>query len=126
MTADVGVVERYLRAVASHDWDTLRASVTPDVVRTGPFGDVYSGRDDYVHFLAELMPALPGYSMDIARVTYVDDGRRAFAELAETVTINGAPTVTPEVLTFAIDDDGLISQVTIYTRREVPAQVSDI
>ena len=70
--------------------------------------------------------ALPGYSMDIARVTYVDDGRRAFAELAETVTINGAPTVTPEVLTFAIDDDGLISQVTIYTRREVPAQVSDI
>lgn len=112
-----GVVERYLRAVATHDWDTLRASVTDDVRRAGPYGDVYRGRDAYVAFLAALMPTLAGYSMDVHRVTYVDDGRRAFAELTETVTMDGTTIVTPEVLAFDLTDDGLVAQVHIYTRR---------
>jgi hypothetical protein len=112
-----GVVEGYLEAVAAQDWDRLRASVTADVVREGPFGDVYSGVDPYVEFLSALMPTLPGYSMELARVTYVDGGRRAFAELSETVELDGTSTVTPEVLVFDVDADGLITHVAIYTRR---------
>lgn len=111
-----GLVEGYLRAVATHDWDRLRASVHTDVVRIGPFGDTYKGRDDYVAFLSQLMPTLPGYSMDLARVTYVDDGRRAVAELSETVTVDGSPLVTPEALLFDLDADGLITRIEIFTR----------
>jgi len=111
-----GVVEGYLDAVATKDWDRLRASVTEDVVREGPFGDVYTGVDSYVEFLATLMPTLRGYAMDVARVTYVEDGRRAFAELSETVEMDGRSTVTPEVLVFDLDGDERIARVTIYTR----------
>src|SRR3954451_4957250 len=94
----VAVVERYLTAVAGQDWEVVAASVTDDIVRIGPFGDVYTGRDAYVEFLSALMPTLPGYSMDIARVTYVDDGARAICELSETVESDASPRVTPEVL----------------------------
>lgn len=113
----VGVVEGYLEAVATQNWDRLRASVTPDVVRAGPYGDVYTGVDAYVEFLSALMPTLSGYAMDVAKVTYVDDGRRAFAELTETVEMDGSAIVTPEVLSFDLDADGLITHLAIYTRR---------
>ena len=81
----------------------LRDCLREDVVRNGPFRDEYRGRNDYVAFLAELMPTLPGYSMDVARVTYADDGRLAFAELAETVTVDGSPLRTEESLVFELD-----------------------
>lgn len=111
------VVEDYLDAVATQDWERMRARVRDDVVRIGPFGDVYTGRDDYVTFLSDLMPTLPGYSMDIARVTAVDEGRRVIAELSETVEMDGKPLVTPEVLLFDVDADGLIARIEIFTRR---------
>ena len=110
-------VEAYLTAVATQDWPALAAAVTDDIVRIGPFGDVYTGRDAYVGFLSALMPTLPGYSMDIARVTYVDNRARAVAELSETVEIDGSPLVTPEVLLFDLTADGRIERVEIFTRR---------
>lgn len=111
------VVESYLDAIARQDWARLREVVVDDVVRIGPYGDTYEGATAYVEFLAALMPTLPGYSMDIARVTYVDGGRRAVAELAETVTVDGAPLVTPEVLVFDLAEDGRVARVEIFTRR---------
>jgi hypothetical protein len=59
------------------------------------------------------MPKLKGYSMDLHRVTYPND-RLAFAELSETVEVDDKPTLTPEVLVFELDDDGLISRVDIF------------
>lgn len=115
--ANGGGVERYLTAVATQDWAALAAAVTDDVVRIGPYGDVYTGREAYLGFLSTLMPTLPGYAMDIARVTYVDDGRRGLAELSETVTIDGSPLVTPEVLLFDLTPDGRVERVEIFTRR---------
>jgi ketosteroid isomerase-like protein len=115
--ADGAGVEGYLTAVATQDWAALAAAVTDDVVRIGPYGDVYTGRDAYVGFLSALMPTLPGYAMDIARVTYIDDGRRAVAELSETVTVDGSPLVTPEVLLFDLTAGGRIGRVEIFTRR---------
>jgi hypothetical protein len=111
-----GEVEAYLDAVATQDWVRVRAAVRNDVMRIGPYGDVYSGRDAYVGFLSALMPTLAGYSMDVTRVTYLDEGR-AVAELAETVTVDGVPLVTPEVLLFDLDGDGQIARIEIFTRR---------
>jgi ketosteroid isomerase-like protein len=116
------VVESYLAAVVSHDWDGLRNCLREDVVRVGPFRDEYRGRDDYVAFLSELMPSLPGYSMDVARVTYTDDHHLAFAELAETVTVDGSPLRTEESLVFELDGDGeRITHIDIYIKTHAPA-----
>ena len=115
-----GVVERYLAAVVAHDWDAARACLREDIVRNGPFRDEFRGRDDYVAFLAELMPTLPGYSMDVARVTYADGVRLAFAELAETVTVDGSPLRTEEALVFELDAQGQIAAIDIYIKTRPP------
>ncbi len=102
-----GVIERYFAAIASHDWDVVDACIVDDIVRVGPYGDRYEGRDVYMAFISELMPKLPGYAMDVHRVTYASD-RLAFAELIETVDAEGKPFRTPEVLVFALDDDRIV------------------
>jgi hypothetical protein len=108
------IIERFLDAMAAHDWAAMGDCVSKDVERTGPFGDVYRGRDEYVEFISGLLPTLAGYRMDVDRVTYTPDGRLAFAELSETVELGGVPTRTPEALVFELDSDGLIERIAIY------------
>ena len=110
-----GIVERYLDAVVGHDWEALAGCLTEDVVRVGPFGDTYTPREPYVAFLAGLMPTLPGYSMRVDRVVYA--GSVAFAQLSETIDMDGAPVETPETLVFDLADDGRIARIGIYIQR---------
>jgi hypothetical protein len=115
------VVERYLDRMVAHDWDAMAACLDENVVRVGPFGDTYTPRDPYVAFLAELMPALPGYAMRVHRV--LDCGRSVVVELTETVDIGGSPLETPEVLVFDLDAEDRIVHIAIYIQRrgEIPA-----
>ena len=117
----MAVVERYLECVVGHDWQGLADCVAADVVRVGPFGDEYRGREAYVAFLADLMPRLPGYSMDVARVRYGDGW--AVAELTETVTLDDLPVVTPEALLFELDTDSRIARIDIYVQRRAEPEV---
>jgi ketosteroid isomerase-like protein len=107
------IVERYLNAIASHDWEAVDECIAADIVRVGPYGDRYAGRDEYLAFIADLMPRLTGYSMKLERVTYASDSL-AFVELRETVEVDGKPMVTPEVLVFELGGDGRIARVDIY------------
>ena len=109
----VDIVERYLDAIASHDWDVLDECIADDIVRVGPYGDRYTGRDSYLAFIADLMPKLPGYAMKLDRVTYVGDAR-AYAELSETVELDGRPMRTPEVLVVELNGDGRITRVDVF------------
>ncbi len=99
--ARVDLVERFLDAMADHDWAAMGDCVTDDVHRVGPYGDTYDGKENYVAFISGLLPSLPGYLMEVDRVTYTGDGL-AFAELAETVELDGRPHRTPEVLVFGL------------------------
>jgi ketosteroid isomerase-like protein len=110
-----GVIERYLRTMVEHDWAAFRACLADEFTRVGPYGDTYSSKDDYVAFLLDLMPRLPGYEMEVGRVTYT--GNVGFAELTETVERDGAPRRTPECLTFELADDGRISRVEVFIQR---------
>ena len=84
-----GVIERYLQALVEGDWTTFADCLADSgFTRVGPYGDTYSSKNDYVAFLSDLMPTLAGYEMEIRRVTYAE--RRAFAELSETVTVDGS------------------------------------
>jgi hypothetical protein len=108
------LVELYLRAVAGQGWESVERCLSPSVVRHGPFGDDFEGTGDYMEFLRRTMPSLPGYRMDIDRVTEADEGR-VFVELRETIEVEGLPVVTEECLVFALDA-GLIARVSIYIR----------
>ena len=112
------VVERFLSCMTAHDWHGLRACVTDDVVRVGPYGDTYRGRDDYVAFVSKLLPTLAGYEMKVDRVVYSADGRVGTAELSETVELDGRVVVTPESLVFDVGDDGRIAHVAVYIQRQ--------
>ena len=111
------MVERFLAAMAGHDWDAMAACVSEDVERVGPYGDTYRGRAAYVAFLADLMPGLPGYHMDVSRVLATADGWGAVAELSETVEVGGSPLETPEGLIFDLDAEGLIRRIAVYIQR---------
>jgi len=101
-----GVVERYLDAIIDHDWDALAACLSDDgFTRVGPWGDEYADKAEYVAFIADLMPKLPGYEMRVDRVTYSADGRLAAVELTETVEVEGKPHRTPEALVFDVDGE---------------------
>ena len=112
------VVTRYLDSIVAHDWDSVRACVADDVVRVGPFGDTYTGREAYVGFLEGLMPTLEEYSMRVDRVEA--SGTLVVAELTETMTIDAKMVATPEALVFDLDDEGRISYISIYIQTPVP------
>ncbi len=122
MAGGDAVVERYLDAIASHRWDVVGECVADDIVRVGPYGDRFAGRDDYLTYLVDTMPRLAGYAMALHRVTYVSEAL-AFVELAETVELGGKPMLTDEVLVFAFDDEGRIARVDIFiqTPRPLPS-----
>src|SRR6478735_3644356 len=115
-----GVIETYLDALVDGDWDTFADCLADEgFTRVGPFGDVKATKDEYVAFLSDLMPTLPGYSMDVTRVTYAGD--LAFAELSETVEVDGVPLRTPECLTFELTADGTrIQRVEVFTQTRAP------
>jgi ketosteroid isomerase-like protein len=120
MADSADTVRRYLHAVASHDWGTLAECLTDGVVRVGPYGDRYDGRAGYLGFLAELMPKLKGYAMTVERVTPAGD-TLAFAELSETVEVDGKPMLTPEVLVFELAGDGRIARIEIFIQTPAAA-----
>ena len=115
-----GIVERYLDAIVSHDWDVVSECVADGIVRVGPYGDRYEGRDEYMPFIADTMPKLKGYAMEVHRVTYVND-RVSFAELSETVEVDGKAMLTREVLVFELDAESRIARVDIFIQQPSPA-----
>ena len=115
--AEAVAVHRYLAAIQAHDWEAFAATLADDgFSRTGPYGDTYATKDEYVAFISQLMPTLPGYEMRVDRVTPAHDGRSATVELSETVEVDGAPLLTPEAVVFDLDPDGRIRRVQIFVQ----------
>jgi len=116
--ASVQLVHRYLEALVHQDWNEVRDTLAPDVVRLGPYNDDYTDRDAYIKFLEQTFAWMQDYSMDIARVWGTAD--RACAELAETVTIDGTRLRTDEAIVFEVHD-GQIARVQVFLRQSRPA-----
>jgi ketosteroid isomerase-like protein len=108
----VAHVTTFLDRMRTMDFDAMAECVAEDMTRIGPFMDVKQGRAAYRDFLAETIPPLTGYAMEIYRVW--SDGSLATAELAELATVDGKVRRTEEALTFEFAPDGLISKVAVY------------
>jgi hypothetical protein len=112
----VEVLERYFEAMRAHDWEALGKCLAEDVHRTGPYLDVVEGRNAYVRFLANVVPTLPNYVLEVSRIRDLG-GRSALVELSETLDVDGVSTEFPEALLFDFDDEGLISRVDVYIKQ---------
>jgi uncharacterized protein (TIGR02246 family) len=110
------VLERYFAAMRAHDWSALADTLAENVHRTGPFLDHVRGRQAYVDFLARVVPALPNYALDVARIRALEDGA-AIVELSESMDRDGGRRTYPEALLFEFDGDGRIARVEIYIQQ---------
>ena len=108
------VVYDYLAALAAHEWDALAATLGPDVLRIGPYGDVYNGRQPYTEFLRETVESLPGYELAVTRV--LASGAVVTVELSETVDDDGKRLRTDEAVVFDVAN-GAITRVAVYLQR---------
>ena len=108
-------VRRYLDRLVHHDWPAVAECLDRDVVRVGPFADTYTPRDRYVAFLASVLPDLVDYELVVERT--VVRGPVVMVQLSETMTIDGAPDVTREVLVFDTDRSGRITHIEIFIQR---------
>jgi hypothetical protein len=99
-TASARVVERYLKCLADHDWDS---------------------KAHYVAYLRKILTQLKGHRLDVQRVSRVDD-RLSYVELTEAFemdwamdgAIDGVTTEWPGCILFEQRDDGLISRVSVF------------
>jgi ketosteroid isomerase-like protein len=114
--ASVQLVHRYLDALIHQDWNAVRGTLAPDVVRLGPYNDNYTDREAYVEFLKATFAWMQEYAMDIARVWGTTD--RACAELAETVTVDGRRLRTDEAIVFDVRD-AQVTRVQVFLRQSV-------
>lgn len=116
-TASAGVVERYLKCLADHDWDGLATTIADEgLVREGPFCDGVEGKAHYVAYLRKILTQLKGHRLDVQRVSRVDD-RLSYVELTEAFEIDGVTTEWPECILFEQRDDGLISRVSVFFKQ---------
>jgi hypothetical protein len=116
------VVEDFLECYNARDWPGLAGCFSPiEFHRVGPYGDTIDSSEEYVSFLARVVPTLgETYRLELVRVFYAD--RAATAELVEHFEVNGEVRRTPEVIVFDLDPDGLITSMHLYVQRhnEVP------
>lgn len=113
-------VRSFIERISAKDWPAFAALLSEDVERTGPYGDVVAGRDRYVEFLTAVVGRHADYALRERRITVSADGRRAFAEVTEALSVDGGHVEFPEVLAFDLDGDDRISKVAVYMIRPDP------
>lgn len=113
-------LDRYFQALRDHHWNAVRACVSADVHRTGPYADVVVGREAYARFLAEVIPTLANYELRVHSIDRTECGD-AWVKLSEFLDVEGRRTEHPEALHFGFDGEGLISRVDIYLKRLPPS-----
>ena len=115
-----GVIERYLQALVDGDWTTFASCLADGgFTRVGPYGDTYSTKADYVRSSPTSCRRWPATRWR-SRASPTRATASAFAELAETVAVDGTPLRTPECLAFELADDGRIRRVEVFTQSRAP------
>lgn len=110
------VLERYFDALRTHNWSALSDCLSEDVSRMGPYLDAIAGRDEYVAYLARVVPTLQNYDLRVTRIEKLEGGSR-LVRLCEILDVHGESTEFPEALVFDFDSAGLISHVDIYIKQ---------
>jgi len=119
--SETGAVPGYFEAMKAHDWPALRACLTDDFTRDGPYEEhVFGDPDGYIRFLAELLPTLRGQVVELTRLSR--DGDVVYSELTETIERDGKLHTIRGCAAFELVPDGRIRHVEVFVRRLPRAQ----
>ncbi|MGO9658491.1 MAG: nuclear transport factor 2 family protein [Acidimicrobiales bacterium] len=118
MTGDrspVDVVLSFLACGERRDFSLARELLDENITRTGPHGDVKSGRDEYLAYLESVLGDAKGYRYELGRSVASQDGRTVLVEIAESLTqADGVELNVREAMIFDITPAGLIGRLSVY------------
>lgn len=110
------MVAEYLDAMTRHDWPALRACLTDDFERVGPFPEhVFPEPDGYVAFLADLLPTIADHTVTIDRALTADG--LCYVEVTERLTTPDGPLVSRVCMAVELSPDGRLRRVEAFLRR---------
>jgi hypothetical protein len=104
-----GVIERFFDLLIAGDWVAFGELLSPDVKRTGLFGDRVVGRDRYVEMMSR--SGGTGTTWVVHRIAYAPDGRSGFARVT---AYPSNANQFEETLAFEIDNVGLVFGVEAF------------
>jgi ketosteroid isomerase-like protein len=111
------VVMEFLACGGRRDFSGARALLDADVTRTGPDGDVKSGRDNYVAYLESVLGDVRDYRYEVRRTAVSTDGLGVVVEIDEALTqADGTKLAVSEAMAFDITAEGRIRRISVYTK----------
>ncbi len=117
--ADLDVVERFWKAIDTHDWELIETVLAENFVRVGMSGeesDTCVGKDAYMTFVAHVTGKMDHHDLKVKRIFWSADGRTAVAECVESIQPPGDTELN--VMTFLnvmeINAEGLIERLDIF------------
>ena len=109
-------VTEYLDAMMRHDWPALRACLTDDFTRVGPYpAHVFPDPVGYVAFLADLLPTIADHTVTVDRALATDD--LCYVEVTERLTTADGPLVSRVCMAVDLAPDGRLRRVEAFLRR---------
>ena len=111
------VVLAFLACGGRRDLAGAEALLDEDVVRTGPDGDVKSGRASYLAYLQSALGGALDYRYEVRRCMPSADGQVVVVEIDEWLTeADGHVLSVSEAMLFDVTDAHQISQISVYTK----------
>jgi predicted ester cyclase len=107
----------FLACGGRRDFSSAKALLAHDVTRTGPDGDIKSGRQAYLAYLEGVLGAVRDYRYEVRRCAATADGLVVVVEIDEALTeANGTELAVSEAMVFDLTPEGLIRQISVYTK----------
>lgn len=114
-------ISEYFDAMARRDWSAIRACLSENFQRRGPYEDhAWDDPDSYIAFLTALLPGLQGQKVEIT--DWLVEGSRVHVNVTETIQVDGAPHTVRCAATFDLDQGGRIERNEVFVRRLTPSE----
>ncbi len=107
----------FLACGGRQDFSGARELLDADTYRTGPDGEVKSGRDNYVAYLESMLGGVRDYRYQVRRCAVATDGLTVLVEIDEALTqANGTALAVSEAMVFDLTPAGRIGRISVYTK----------
>ncbi len=113
----IGVVRSFLGCAPLRDWQLAASLLDPAITREGADGSVIAGREAYLEFLRDVLPADASYRSEVVALAATADGGRVLVELREELEPAGGEALrASEVMVFDVTPEGRIGSISVFAK----------